>query len=128
MNNIFDYNKNKSELLYIADKTILKPMKTHFNLYSSMLEDNKNQKWALSIRVEKLAIDWILVKKVKLKYTNDNIILTIYIYNENQKYQPQKIVKIILKLNINKLQIIGNNFFKIISNFLKQKQILSKNI
>ena len=80
MNNIFDYNKNKSELSYIAYKTILKPMKTDFHLYSSMLEHNKNQKWGLSIRVEKLSIDWILVNKVKLQYTNDNIILTIYIY------------------------------------------------
>ncbi len=124
-NSIYAYNKNTTKLLPVADKSILKLIKSYFNLYSGKLEDNKNKKSPrLRMRVRRLSVNRILVSRAELKHTSDNVIITIYIYNRHQKYYLKKIIKTILTLNINKLQIILNNGFKIISNLLKQKQIL----
>lgn len=39
-NSVYAYNKNTIKLLPVADKVILKLLKSYFNLYSSTLERN----------------------------------------------------------------------------------------
>ena len=146
-NSIYAYNKNTNKSLPIADKLILKIIKTYLNLYSRKLE-KKTKSSRLRIRYRKLSTNRILVSRAELKHTNDKVIITIYFYNRNKIYYLNKIKNInsdIFFFNVHKkikklLEIKKNLLFlyedrmknikdkaeQIILNVLKQKKMLIK--
>ena len=92
-NSIYAYNKNTIKLLPIADKVILRLMKSYFNLYSRKLE-KKIKSRRLRMRVRRLSTNRILVSRAELKHTNDKVVITLYVYNRQKKYYLNKINKI----------------------------------
>lgn len=92
-NSVYAYNKNTTKLLPIADRVMLRLVKSYFNLYSRKLE-NKIKSRRLRLRVRRLSTNRILVSRPELKHTNDKIIVTMYVYNRQKKYYLNKIKKI----------------------------------
>lgn len=90
---IYAYNDNVTKLLPVADKVVLKLVKSYFNFYSRRLE-KKIKSRLLRIRARKLSTNRILVSKAELKHTNDKVIVTIYVYNRQKKHYLAKINRI----------------------------------
>ena len=92
-NSVYTYNKNSNKSLPVSDKIIYKLMKSYFNLYSHKLE-KKIKSRRIRIRVRRLSTNRILISKPELKHTNDKVIITLYVYNRQNKYHINKIKKI----------------------------------
>ena len=92
-NSIYAYNKNYVKLLPFVDKTTHKLIKGHFNSYSRILEKKVKKERPRRYRVRKvrLSTNRILVSRAELKHTNDKVIITVYIYNNEKKYLYNKI-------------------------------------
>ena len=95
-NSIYAYNKNYIKLLPSIDKTTYKLIKGHFNSYSRILEKKVKKARPRRYRVRKmrLSTNRILVSRAELKHTNDRVIITVYIYNNEKKYLYNKIQNI----------------------------------
>jgi hypothetical protein len=117
LNSIYSFNNNTTKLLPIADKFIIKLIRSYFNLYSYKFEIiarlPKIRKW-----MRRLSTTRILVSKAELKHHSvDKVIITLYIYNRQAKYYKKKILKLLKKIMyislIKKLKLIykiGMNF------------------
>ena len=123
-NSIYAYNKNTNKLLPIADKVILKLMKSYFNLYNRILE-KKIKLRRLRMRVRRLSTNRILVSKAELKHTSDKVVITLYVYNRQKKYYLNKINK--LRVH-NSLYTNPHRFYldKLDSIWLKDEKIYKK--
>ena len=119
-NSIYAYNKNTIKLLPIADKVILKLIKSYFNLFSRKLE-KKIKSRRLRMRVRRLSTNRILVSRAELKHTNDKVVITLYVYNRQKKYYLNKIAKI-AKFNLVQRKTLG------FENLVKKNNILKKSL
>ena len=142
LNSIYAYNKNTTKLLPVADKALLKLIKSYFNLYNSRLE--KKIKYtssrfyvkspSLRLKLRRLSIKRVLVSRAELKHTSDKVNITIYIYSRHLKYYIKKIKRLPIlnqyrnKPSQKKLKIIVKKGLKIIFNVLEQKKILFKTL
>lgn len=79
---IYGYNKNSVNLIPVANSTVNKLIYSYFNSYNKKL-DRSLRKTELSKR--KLSTNKIFVSSSEFKHTNDNVLVTLYIYNR-QKY------------------------------------------
>ena len=91
-NSIYAYNNNTVRLLPATDKSILKLIKNYFNFYSRKLE-KKVRSRRLRIRVRRLSTNRMLVSRPEIKHTNDKVIITLFVYNRQNKYYLNKINK-----------------------------------
>lgn len=148
-NSIYAYNKNTPKLLPLADKVILKLIKSYFNLYSRYLE-KKTKSPRLRMRVKRLSTNRLLVSRAELKHTSDKVVVTIYVYNRQiQSYIKKPIFNFLtIKKSQNRksinwlffikkkaryfifirsmlLKVIG---FKVISKVRKEKNLLFKSL
>ena len=137
-NSIYTYNKNSTKLLPAHDTMVIKLIKGYFNLYKTRLKTRY-----IIRRLRKYFIQSskrIFVSKAELKHTNDKVTITLYIYNEQERYLVNKLKKIdpssgiknkkflrrikLIKhqgLNIINLLKIEKNFFN-----YKEKKIIDK--
>ena len=130
-NSIYAYNKNTPKLLPIADKVLSKLTKSYFNLYSLILEkkikSRRVRKWS-----RRLSTNRILISKAELKHTSDKVIITIYVYNRQEKNHLKKMrkINIIAKLKkdkrsfISKIRLIKRQALKIVTLVRKEKNLL----
>lgn len=93
-NSIYAYNSNTIKLLPATDKTILKLIKSYFNFYSRKLE-KKVRSRRLRIRFRRLSTNRMLVSRPEIKHTNDKVIITLYVYNRQNKYYLNKIKRLV---------------------------------
>lgn len=81
-NSIYVYNNATIRNISIAQKNLTKLIKSYFNLYF-------NNKFLFSKRIltryKRLAISRILISKAELKHTNNRVIITLYVYNEERR-------------------------------------------
>src|SRR5258706_181150 len=102
-NSIYAYNKNTMNNLSIIDKLLNSFIESYFNLYFN----NKTLKSdPLSIRDKRLSFEKIFISKPDLKHTSSKVIITLHIYNEEQRYLNSK-----LKYLLNTLYPKKKNFF-----------------
>src|SRR5258706_4775302 len=102
-NSIYAYNKNIMNNLSIIDKLLNSFIESYFNLYFN----NKTLKSdPLSIRDKRLSFEKIFISKPDLKHTSSKVIITLHIYNEEQRYLNSK-----LKYLLNTLYPKKKNFF-----------------
>ena len=149
-NSIYAYNKNTPKLLPITDKILTKLTKSYFNLYSLKLEkkikSRRIRKWS-----RRLSTNRILISKAELKHTSDKVIITIYVFNRQEKNYLKKMrkINIIAKLNndkrsifkskrsyifkskrsyifMSKIRLIKRQALKIVTRVLKEKNLLLK--
>lgn len=122
-NSIYAYNKNTLPLLPVADKLILKSLKSYFNLYSYKLERNARIP-NLEKRFRKLSTNRILVSKAELKHSSDKIIITVYVYNRQRLYYIKKLISIcgaIINLNEEDYMIDHTEFSDLLLKEIKEK-------
>jgi len=123
-NSIYSFNKNTSKLLPVADKVIIKLIRSYFNLYSHKLEKKirspRIRKW-----MRRLSTNRILVSKAELKHHGtDKVIITLYIYNRQAKYYKNKMTKLFKKIMYISLGLklkVARMRFKKKINLLNQK-------
>ena len=132
-NSIYAYNKNTPKLLPIADKVLSKLTKSYFNLYSLKLEkkikSRRVRKWS-----RRLSTNRILISKAELKHTSDKVIITIYVYNRQEKNHLKKMrkINIIAKKKkdkrsfILKIRLIKTQALKIVTTVRKEKNLFFK--
>jgi hypothetical protein len=81
-----------------------------------------------------LSINRILVSRAELKHTNDKVVITLFIYNRQEKYYYNKILKITKRsmiisdkeLFINKIRLIKIKALKVISKVKIKKDLIIK--
>jgi len=118
-NSIYAYNKNSIRFLPVADKLVIRLIKSYFYLFSPEFE-KKISSLRLRIRFRRLSINRIFVSKAELKHTNSKVIITLYIYNRQKKYFLNKLKnldKTGLFKNIKLLKIIKLEGLKLLNLF-----------
>ena len=128
-NSIYAYNKSAVKLLPVYDITVIKLIKSYFNFYKT------NKKNVISRRLRKKSIrcstNRVFVSKAELKHTNNKVIITLFIYNQQEKYILSKLEKIdcnIFGFNNKRLltiiKLIKLQAISIISQIKKEKNLL----
>ena len=142
-NSVYSYNKNTIKLLPVADKVILKFLKSYFNLYSPVLQRNARFPH-LRRRLRRLSTNRMLISRAELKHTSDKVIITVYVYNRQKTYFIKKLFSIanaiaytdgedyIVKEKMNKnskvLKTVKNKGKGIVSKVYTQKKKLLKTL
>ena len=96
-NSIYVYNKNALSLIPVASKFVNKLIKGYFNSYNLKLE-SKLRKERLRRRLRKLSTNKIFVSDGEFKHTNDNVNITLYIFNRQRYNYLLKINKRYIRL------------------------------
>lgn len=134
-NSIYAYNKNTPKSLPSAHKVLSKLTKSYFNLYSIKLEkkikSRRVRKWS-----RRLSTNRILISKAELKHLSDKVIITIYVYNRQEKNLVKKMRKINLISNLKKgkgkrsfilkIRLIKRQALKIVTRVRKEKDLFFK--
>ena len=90
-NSIYVFNRNYVKNLSIADKNLIKLIKSYFNLYfNGVLFKSKR----ISTRFRRLAVNKIFISKAELKHSPSKIIITLYVYNEEKRILINKIKRL----------------------------------
>ena len=130
-NSIYTYNNKTIKLLPSLDKVTLKLAKSYFNFYSRKLE-KKIKSPRMRIKARRLSTNRLLISRAELKHTNDKVVVTIYVYNRQNKYYYNKLISIAMINNVlpnkNKIKIIKKKSLKIKSRVLKQKILALKTL
>jgi hypothetical protein len=118
-NSIYTFNKNYLKLIPEVSKLTMKLIKSYFDSYNNNLE-NKLRKSNIKLRFRRLSSNKIYVSNGIFKHTNNNVIITLYVYNRqkinythllDRKFKKFLIVKLTNNLLIfkNKINNIENN-------------------
>ena len=98
LNSIYTYNVNYMKSLAITDNVVNKIIKSYFFL---RLVYMKNIFKGMSKRQRLLSVNRIFVSKAEMKHTNNNVVITLFVFNKNKNF---------IKYKLNKLQ---NNLFNL---------------
>ena len=98
---IYIYNKNALKLIPLANKYVIKLIKSYFDSYNLKLE-KKLRKERLRRRYRKLSIDKIFMSSGEFKHTFDKVAITLYIYNRQKYNYLYKLNKRYIRLFTNK--------------------------
>ena len=125
-NSIYVYNKNSLSLIPVASRLVMKLIKGYLNSYNLNIE-SKLRKEKIRNRNRKLSTNKIFVSDGEFKHTNDNVNITLYVYNRQRLNYLLKLRKRYTSLFnkaifVEKLQIIKD----VGLNMLKQQKIKSK--
>ena len=90
-NSIYAFNNNSIKNLSVADKNLIRLIKSSFNLYfnRSILKSKR-----IATRFRRLAVKKIFISKAELKHTNSKVIITLYVYNEERRILIRKIKRL----------------------------------
>ena len=90
-NSVYAFNSNSIKNLSIADKNLIRLIKSYFNLYfkESILKSK-----GIATRFKRLAVNKIFISKAELKHTSSKVIITLYIYNEERRILTRKIKRL----------------------------------
>ena len=90
-NSIYAFNGNSIKNLSIADKNLIRLIKSYFNLYfnKSILKSKR-----IATRFRRLAVNKIFISKAELKHTSSKVIITLYVYNEERRVLIRKIKRL----------------------------------
>jgi len=96
---VYAFNVNSIKNLSIADKNLIKLIKNYFNLYFSKKVFKSKR---LAIRFRRLAVNKIFISRAELKHTSSKIVITLYVYNEEQRVLTHRIKRLEAGLFSNK--------------------------
>jgi Mitochondrial ribosomal protein (VAR1) len=90
-NSIYSFNSNSIKNLSIADKNLIRLIKSYFNLFfnKSILKSKR-----IATRFKRLAVKKIFISKAELKHTNSKVVITLYVYNEERRILIRKIKRL----------------------------------
>ena len=87
VNSVYSYNNNTVKTLPISDTIVNNLLKSYFNLTRQVKERSSRA----VIRSRRRSLNRILVSKAEMKHTNNNVIITVYLYNKNKKFFLNKL-------------------------------------
>ena len=121
-NSIYAFNSNTIKNLNIADKNLIKLIKSYFNFYfnTALLKSKR-----MATRFRRLAVNKIFISKAELKHTNSKVIITLYIYNEERRILINKLKRLEVILFPSYTATMVNNKNKLLS--IKEKLDIIKN-
>lgn len=128
-NSIYVYNKNSLSLIPVASRLVMKLIKGYFNSYNLNIE-SKLRKEKLRRRLRKLSTNKIFISDGEFKHTNDNVNITLYVYNRQRLNYLLKLRKRYLSLFrkvtfVRKLQLIRNVGLNILNKQQEKSKILT---
>lgn len=87
-NSIYAYNQNSTKNLPAADKLLTKLIKSYFRFYfnKKILKSKK-----IPMRFRRLSLNKIFISKAELKHTNEKVVITLYVYNEEKRHLTLKL-------------------------------------
>jgi len=90
-NSVYAYNKNYIKNLSIANNNLSNIIKSYFNFYfnKKVLQTKR-----IATRFIRLGMKNIFISKAEIKHTNEKVIITLYIYNEEKRILIRKIEKL----------------------------------
>lgn len=138
-NSIYVYNKNALKLLPVYDNIIIKLIKSYFNLYKVRKKTLKNKKInrKISKRIQKRlrrSITRILVSKAELRHTNNSVVVTLYVYNQQERFLLNKIsladpvLGIKNKMFLRRIKYIKLQGSQVLSQLKKERLLLDNKI
>jgi hypothetical protein len=89
-NSVYTYNKNYTKLLPIADKNLMKIVRSYFNFFFKKKFKKSFKHRILPIRFRRLSIRRIFVGKGDIKHTYSKVIITLYVYNYEKRFLMNK--------------------------------------
>lgn len=101
-NSIYSFNPNYTKTLPTADNNLMYILKSYFNLSLKLNRFYKIKQ--LATRYKRVSAKKIFVGRGDLKHTNDNVIITFFVYNTEKMYllsKIRKIFKILYKPKVN---------------------------
>jgi hypothetical protein len=126
-NSVYTYNKDYVKLLTYKDKIINLLFKTYSNLTKNLLLD-KNRR----LNSNRFSSNRFFLSKAEMKHTNNNVIITLFIFNKNKnfvKYKLNKLQSNLFKINNYKWDTFRNRFTKVLAfNTSIFKQFIYRNI
>jgi len=90
-NSIYAFNSNTVKNLGIADKNLIKLIKSYFNLFFSK-EVLKSKR--LATRFRRLSVNKIFISKAELKHTSSKVVINLYVYNEERRVLIRKLKRL----------------------------------
>jgi hypothetical protein len=91
------FNKNAFNLIPAVTCSAMNLIKSYFNIYNYLLE-RKMRKDRLLLRLRRLSSSKIYVSNGEFKHTNNNVIITLYLFNRQKHNYILKIKKEYLKV------------------------------
>lgn len=107
---IYTFNKNYLSIIPNVNKLTMKLIKSYFNLYNFRLE-KKIRKFRIWKRFRRLSSNKIYISNGVFKHTNNNVIITLYVYNRQK---------------INYIYFLKKKFNKFLTNRLITKLLFIK--
>ena len=90
-NSIYAFNSNSIKNLSIADKNLIRLIKSYFNLYFNVTLLKSKR---IATRFRRLAVKKIFISKTELKHTNSKVVITLYVFNEERRVLIRKIKRL----------------------------------
>ena len=91
-NSIYVYNKNAINLIPQVTILVIRLIKSYFNLYSYKLE-REIRTSRLLLRLRRLSSHKIYVSNGEFKHTNNEVIITLYLYNRQNFNFDKKLLR-----------------------------------
>jgi hypothetical protein len=94
-NSVYSYNNNYIKDLPVANKNLTRLLNSYFNLYYSNKNlKSKNKSKRISMRFRRLSLKKIFLSKTELKHTNNRVIITLHVYNEEKRLLVRKLKRL----------------------------------
>jgi hypothetical protein len=126
-NSVYTYNKNYIKSFTYKDKIINLLFKTYSNLTKNLLLNNSKR-----LNYKRFSSNKIFLSKAEMKHTNNNVIITLFIFNKNKnfiKYKLNKLQSNLFKIKNYKWDTFRNKFIKVfVFNINIFKQYIYRNI
>lgn len=124
-NSIYAFNSNSIKNLSIADKILIKLIKSYFNFCfnKSVLKSRR-----IATRFKRLAVNKMFISKAELKHTSSKVVITLYVYNEERRVLIRKIKRleaILFGLSINSIFLLKQEKSSNKNKFLSIKEKLN---
>lgn len=88
LNSIYTYNNNSVKNLSVADKNLTSLVKSYFYMYygNKILKFKRIPSW-----IRRRNLNQIFIGKPELKHTNNKVVITLYVFNQQKRLLDKKI-------------------------------------
>jgi hypothetical protein len=124
-NSIYVFNKNNNRLLPAYHNIVFYLIKSYFFMFNKNIEKVKTRR--IDLRFRRLSARRIWVGKPEIKFTNDKLSITVYVYNREYNYYLKKLSKLNFIWGFLTIKIPRRKSIFFLRKFLKKyKKILLK--
>ena len=120
-NSVYAYDNNYIKGITIADKNLIRLIKSYFNIYFSKKVLSSKR---MITRLRRLSINKIFISKAELKHTTSKVIITLYVYNEERRILAHRIKRIEAMLFSSTKSTIGRTNKNIVLSLKEKLNIL----